>query len=141
MATSWPTWRRALASRCCRAFHVAAHLKAGRLVHVLPRWSPPELWLTLYYPPYQTLPPRIAAFEIFRAARACLYVGAAIGEAYAITALIDGSVCRVRAIRIAPACCNCHVNGERRFRALHVASPFRASTKSYSTSQNGPANS
>ncbi|WP_439604376.1 LysR substrate-binding domain-containing protein [Shinella sp.] len=44
-------------------FHVAAHLKAGRLVHVLPRWSPPELWLTLYYPPYQTLPPRIAAFS------------------------------------------------------------------------------
>ena len=44
-------------------FHVAGHLKAGRLAHVLPRWSPPDLWLTLYYPPYQALPPRIAAFS------------------------------------------------------------------------------
>ncbi|AOF92552.1 LysR family transcriptional regulator [Sinorhizobium sp. RAC02] len=44
-------------------FHVAGHLKAGRLVHVLPHWSPPDLWLTLYYPPYQALPPRIAAFS------------------------------------------------------------------------------
>lgn len=44
-------------------FHVAEHLRGGRLVHVLPRWSPPDLWLTLYYPPYQALPPRIAAFS------------------------------------------------------------------------------
>lgn len=44
-------------------FHVAEHLRAGRLAHVLPRWSPPDLWLTLYYPPYQALPPRIAAFS------------------------------------------------------------------------------
>ncbi|MGF6178775.1 DNA-binding transcriptional LysR family regulator [Ensifer sp. 4252] len=44
-------------------FHVAKHLDTGRLVHVLPRWSPPELWLTLYYPPYQALPPRIATFS------------------------------------------------------------------------------
>lgn len=44
-------------------FHVAEHLRAGRLVRVLPRWSPPDLWLTLYYPPYQALPPRIDAFS------------------------------------------------------------------------------
>jgi len=44
-------------------FHVAEHLKAGRLVRVLQRWSPPDLWLTLYYPPYQALPPRIATFS------------------------------------------------------------------------------
>jgi DNA-binding transcriptional LysR family regulator len=44
-------------------FHVAEHLRGRRLVHVLPRWSPPDLWLTLYYPPYQALPPRIAAFS------------------------------------------------------------------------------
>lgn len=44
-------------------FHVAGHLQAGQLVHVLQRWSPPDLWLTLYYPPYQALPPRIAAFS------------------------------------------------------------------------------
>lgn len=44
-------------------FHIAEHLQAGRLIHVFPRWSPPDLWLTLYYPPYQALPPRIAAFS------------------------------------------------------------------------------
>lgn len=44
-------------------FHIAGHIRAGRLVHVLPGWAPPELWLTLYYPPYQALPPRIAAFS------------------------------------------------------------------------------
>ncbi|NKK70361.1 LysR family transcriptional regulator [Rhizobium leguminosarum bv. viciae] len=46
-------------------FHVAEHLRTGRLVHVLPDWSPPDLWLTLYYPPYQALPPRIASFSKF----------------------------------------------------------------------------
>ncbi|WP_377297088.1 LysR family transcriptional regulator [Rhizobium sp. SGZ-381] len=46
-------------------FHIAEHLKTGRLVHVLQNWSPPDLWLTLYYPPYQTLPPRIASFSTY----------------------------------------------------------------------------
>jgi DNA-binding transcriptional LysR family regulator len=46
-------------------FHVADHLQSGRLVHVLKGWSPPDLWLTLYYPPYQALPPRIASFSKF----------------------------------------------------------------------------
>ncbi len=46
-------------------FHVAEHLRTGRLVHVLQNWSPPDLWLTLYYPPYQALPPRIASFSKF----------------------------------------------------------------------------
>ncbi len=46
-------------------FHVGEHLRAGRLIHVLQAWSPPELWLTLYYPPYQALPPRIASFSKF----------------------------------------------------------------------------
>jgi DNA-binding transcriptional LysR family regulator len=46
-------------------FHVAEHLRTGRLVHVLQNWSPPNLWLTLYYPPYQALPPRIASFSKF----------------------------------------------------------------------------
>ncbi|MCQ4632614.1 LysR family transcriptional regulator [Shinella sp. CPCC 100929] len=44
-------------------FHIAEHLATGRLVHVFPQWSPPDLWLTLYYPPYQALPPRIATFS------------------------------------------------------------------------------
>jgi len=46
-------------------FIVAEYLRTGRLVPVLPGWSPPQLWLTLYYPPYQKLPPRIAAFSDF----------------------------------------------------------------------------
>jgi DNA-binding transcriptional LysR family regulator len=46
-------------------FHVAEHLRTGRLIHVLQNWSPPDLWLTLYYPPYQALPPRIASFSKF----------------------------------------------------------------------------
>ncbi|AUW47761.1 LysR family transcriptional regulator (plasmid) [Rhizobium leguminosarum] len=46
-------------------FHVAEHLRTGRLVHVLRDWSPPDLWLTLYYPPYQALPPRIASISKF----------------------------------------------------------------------------
>jgi DNA-binding transcriptional LysR family regulator len=46
-------------------FHVGEHLRTGRLVHVLQNWAPPDLWLTLYYPPYQALPPRIASFSKF----------------------------------------------------------------------------
>jgi DNA-binding transcriptional LysR family regulator len=46
-------------------FHIAEHLRTGRLVHVFKGWAPPDLWLTLYYPPYQTLPPRIASFSKF----------------------------------------------------------------------------
>ncbi|MEP7456135.1 LysR family transcriptional regulator [Phyllobacterium sp. SB3] len=46
-------------------FIVAECLRSGRLVPVLSEWKPPQLWLTLYYPPYQKLPPRIAAFSNF----------------------------------------------------------------------------
>lgn len=46
-------------------FNIAEHIRVGRLVHVFAGWSPPDLWLTLYYPPYQTLPPRIATFSNF----------------------------------------------------------------------------
>ncbi|MDP9811087.1 DNA-binding transcriptional LysR family regulator [Rhizobium tibeticum] len=46
-------------------FHVAEHLQTGKLIRVLKEWSPPDLWLTLYYPPYQALPPRIASFSKF----------------------------------------------------------------------------
>lgn len=46
-------------------FHVSEHLKSGRLMHVFKGWAPPDLWLTLYYPPYQALPPRIASFSKF----------------------------------------------------------------------------
>ncbi|MBN7809176.1 LysR family transcriptional regulator [Agrobacterium rosae] len=46
-------------------FHVSGHLRSGKLVHILAEWTPPDLWLTLYYPPYQALPPRIASFSKF----------------------------------------------------------------------------
>lgn len=46
-------------------FNIADHIRSGRLVHVFKGWSPPDLWLTLYYPPYQALPPRIASFSKF----------------------------------------------------------------------------
>ncbi len=46
-------------------FIVADDLVAGRLVEVLPDWSAPEIWLTLYYPPYDRLPLRVATFSDF----------------------------------------------------------------------------
>ncbi|OCP36100.1 LysR family transcriptional regulator [Ensifer sp. LC163] len=46
-------------------FHIAEHLRTGRLVHVFKGWAPQDLWLTLYYPPYQALPPRIVSFSKF----------------------------------------------------------------------------
>lgn len=33
-------------------FIVEDDLRTGRLVKVLPEWTAPEIWLTLYYPPY-----------------------------------------------------------------------------------------
>ncbi|WKL39419.1 LysR family transcriptional regulator (plasmid) [Sinorhizobium meliloti] len=35
------------------------------LERVLAEWEPPELWLTLYYPPYEKLPMRVARFSDF----------------------------------------------------------------------------
>lgn len=46
-------------------FIVAGDLAAGRLVEVLAGWTAPDLWLTLYYPPYDRLPPRVATFSDF----------------------------------------------------------------------------
>lgn len=46
-------------------FMVAEALAAGRLVEVLPDWRAPELWLTLFYPPYEQLPLRVATFSDF----------------------------------------------------------------------------
>ncbi|QYX57136.1 LysR family transcriptional regulator [Roseovarius sp. SCSIO 43702] len=46
-------------------FIVADDLAAGRMAEVLPGWSPPEIWLTLYYPPYDRLPLRVATFSDF----------------------------------------------------------------------------
>lgn len=46
-------------------FIVADALAAGRLVPVLEAWRPGDLWLTLYYPPYERLPLRVATFSDF----------------------------------------------------------------------------
>ena len=46
-------------------FIIEADLAAGRMVAVLPDWSAPEIWLTLYYPPYEQLPLRVATFSDF----------------------------------------------------------------------------
>jgi DNA-binding transcriptional LysR family regulator len=44
---------------------VEEDLAAGRLVEILPDWSAPEIWLTLYYPPYERLPLKVATFSDF----------------------------------------------------------------------------
>ncbi|MFN3955357.1 MAG: LysR family transcriptional regulator [Pararhodobacter sp.] len=46
-------------------FIVEEDLRAGRLESVLDDWSAPEIWLTLYYPPYERLPLRVATFSDF----------------------------------------------------------------------------
>lgn len=46
-------------------FIVEEDLKSGRLTGILPEWSAPEIWLTLYYPPYAQLPLRVATFSDF----------------------------------------------------------------------------
>jgi DNA-binding transcriptional LysR family regulator len=43
-------------------------LKDGEVVPILPDWKIPSLWLTLYYPPYEKLPPIVGTFaEYFEA--------------------------------------------------------------------------
>ena len=46
-------------------FIVEADLGAGRMAEVLPDWTTTEIWLTLYYPPYEQLPLRVATFSDF----------------------------------------------------------------------------
>ena len=46
-------------------FIVEDALAQGRLTRILADWSPPQLWLTLYYPPYEKLPMRVAKFSDF----------------------------------------------------------------------------
>lgn len=46
-------------------FIVEDDLASARLVEVLPDWSSPEIWLTLFYPPYEQLPLRVATFSDF----------------------------------------------------------------------------
>jgi len=46
-------------------FHVSSGLKSGDIETVLPDWKLPPLWLSLYYPPYEALPPLVATFTEF----------------------------------------------------------------------------
>lgn len=46
-------------------FIVSGSLKSGTLVQVLPDWIPSPLALSLYYPPYEALPPLVATFTDF----------------------------------------------------------------------------
>lgn len=46
-------------------FIVGEELAAGRLSEILPGWTAPEIWLTLYYPPYERLPLKVATFSDF----------------------------------------------------------------------------
>ncbi|MBW4021980.1 MAG: LysR family transcriptional regulator [Proteobacteria bacterium] len=46
-------------------FIVEKQLLSGALEQVLADWSAPDIWLTLYYPPYEQLPLRVATFSDF----------------------------------------------------------------------------
>lgn len=46
-------------------FIVRPGIDAGDVVPVIPDWSLPSFWLTLYYPPYEQLPPLVATFTDF----------------------------------------------------------------------------
>ena len=44
-------------------FITAEGLRRGDIEEVLPSWSLPSLWLTLFYPPYTQLPPLVGVFS------------------------------------------------------------------------------
>lgn len=46
-------------------FIAANGLRQGSVERVLPEWTVSSLWLSLYYPPYEALPPLVATFTDF----------------------------------------------------------------------------
>ncbi|MAZ21053.1 LysR family transcriptional regulator [Roseovarius sp.] len=46
-------------------FIIAQGMKAGAVEQVLSDWTIPPLWLAIYYPPYDALPPLVATFTDF----------------------------------------------------------------------------
>ncbi len=46
-------------------FLIDADLESGRLVRLIEDWSPPEIWLTAFYPPYGRLPTKVETFTRF----------------------------------------------------------------------------
>lgn len=47
------------------AFIASTGIARGEVIAVLTDWEVPSLWLTLYYPPYEQLPPLVATFTEF----------------------------------------------------------------------------
>ncbi len=46
-------------------FIVNEGMQNKKVIHLLDDWKPEPLWLTLYYPPYEQLPPLVATFSDF----------------------------------------------------------------------------
>jgi len=46
-------------------FHVVEGLQRGDVIAVLEDWTLPPLWLSLFYPPYEGLPPLVSTFTEF----------------------------------------------------------------------------
>ena len=46
-------------------FIVSDGIASGEVKAVLGEWAAPPLWLTLFYPPYEVLPPLVATFTDF----------------------------------------------------------------------------
>ena len=46
-------------------FITAAGLGSGKVIKICPGWTLPSLWLTLFYPPYEKLPPLVGTFADF----------------------------------------------------------------------------
>ncbi|MEM6578375.1 MAG: LysR substrate-binding domain-containing protein [Pseudomonadota bacterium] len=46
-------------------FIVSRGIARGDVIRILPDWDVSNLWLTLYYPPYEQLPPLVATFTDF----------------------------------------------------------------------------
>jgi len=47
------------------AFIAGERLRTGEIEIVLPEWTAPPLWLSLFYPPYEALPPLVSTFSDF----------------------------------------------------------------------------
>jgi DNA-binding transcriptional LysR family regulator len=46
-------------------FIVSRRLEKGDLIAILVQWRPLEIWLTAFYPPYETLPAKVSLFTRF----------------------------------------------------------------------------
>lgn len=56
---------RGLGAALLPEFIVARDIKHGQLQRLLPDWTPSPLWLSLFYPPYNRLPPLVSTFSDF----------------------------------------------------------------------------